>query len=404
MSLTMVKNEHASNTLGATLLVTGCCIGAGMIGLPVVSALAGFMPSFFAMLLCYLFTTGTGLLLLEATLWFDQKVSLLSIAQFALGKGGKIITCALFLFLFYCLFVAYIDAGGQLFANILGALFHINVSREAGILTFVAIAGGISCAGALLIDRLNRLFMIGLIVSYGVLISFGLSQVETERLLYVDTSAALATLPILLICFGYQNLVPSLTHYLRRNVKAIRSAILIGNFIPFVVYFVWNFVILGLLPSPNEAPLQQVVNENELVSGLLENAAHSTSVIVFVKAFSLFAILTSFIPNALSFIDFLKDGFKTASMPASLKRLLICGLVLIPPTVCSLLFPHLFLKALGLAGGFADVLLFGILPAVIVYIGRYVKKIEGPYTVPGGKILLACIVVLSLCFLLIRGH
>src|ERR1700747_1734821 len=97
------------NALGATLLITGCCIGAGMIGLPVMSAMAGFMPSTFAMLLCYFFATGTGPLILEATLWFDQKVNLSSMAGFALGKAGKALTWSLFLFLFYCLFVAYID-------------------------------------------------------------------------------------------------------------------------------------------------------------------------------------------------------------------------------------------------------------------------------------------------------
>src|SRR3990167_8754362 len=102
---------------GATMLVTGCCIGAGMIGLPVLSALTGFMPSLVAMVFCYLFTTVTGLLLAEATLWFDGNANLPSIVEFALGKIGKIITIILFLFLFYCLLVAYLDAGGSLFAE-----------------------------------------------------------------------------------------------------------------------------------------------------------------------------------------------------------------------------------------------------------------------------------------------
>src|SRR5438132_993668 len=95
----------SKSVLGATFLVTGCWLGAGMVGLPVFGVLAGFMPTSIAMLICYLFTTFTGLLLLEATLWFDTKVNLLSITEFAFGKLGKIITCLLFLSLFYCLFV-----------------------------------------------------------------------------------------------------------------------------------------------------------------------------------------------------------------------------------------------------------------------------------------------------------
>jgi tyrosine-specific transport protein len=56
------------NSFGVVLLVAGCCIGAGMIGLPVVSAVSGYLPSSIAMFISYVFTTATGLLLLEASL------------------------------------------------------------------------------------------------------------------------------------------------------------------------------------------------------------------------------------------------------------------------------------------------------------------------------------------------
>jgi tyrosine-specific transport protein len=59
---------HTNGKFGATLLITGCCIGAGMLGMPVMSALAGFIPTTVAMIACYVFTTITGLLILEATL------------------------------------------------------------------------------------------------------------------------------------------------------------------------------------------------------------------------------------------------------------------------------------------------------------------------------------------------
>ena len=36
---------HQGKLLGGILLVAGCCIGAGMLGLPVLSAQAGFKPS-----------------------------------------------------------------------------------------------------------------------------------------------------------------------------------------------------------------------------------------------------------------------------------------------------------------------------------------------------------------------
>lgn len=303
------------NTLGATLLITGCCIGAGMIGLPVLSAMADFMPSTLAMLLCYFFATGTGLLILEATLWFDQKVNLISMAGFALGKAGKAITWTLFLFLFYCLFVAYMDGGGQLFSNMLSTLFSYPVAREIGIICCVTFVGLIVYGGTKTVSYMSRLFLCGLAFSFCVLLCLGIPHVKEEKLLFANWKAIYSTIPILLVCFGYQNLIPTLTYYVRKNVAAIRTAIFAGNLIPFLVY----------------------------------------------------------------------------------------GLVLVPPMLLTIFFPHLFLKALGAAGGFADVLLFGVLPVMIVGIGRYVKKIKGPFTAPGGKLFLIVILLFSAGFLLIRS-
>src|SRR6478752_4022536 len=85
------------------LLVSGCCIGAGMLGLPVISSLAGFIPSSLVFIIGWLFMAATGLLLLEANLWFNESASMVTLAGRTLGIGGKIIAWIGFLFLFYAL-------------------------------------------------------------------------------------------------------------------------------------------------------------------------------------------------------------------------------------------------------------------------------------------------------------
>lgn len=392
--LGLAKSRSA---LGAALLVTGCCIGAGMVGLPVVSALAGFMPSVLATLFSYLFTTATGLLLLEATLWFDNRVNLMSIAEFTLGKVGKISAMLLFLFLFYCLFVAYLDAGGQLFAEMLSAIFQIPISKKIGILTCLVMASGFTYAGTKIVDSFNRGLLIGLFLSYLALVAIGIPRISTSNLTHINWGATFATVPILLICFGYQNLVPSLTYYLKKNVNALRFAIIIGNFIPFFIYSLWNMVILGMVDTSHV----QGIDAADMVTQLLQENSHPFLVIFLIKSFSLFAILTSFLPNAISFIDFLKDGIKV-SVESIKSDLFYLGLVFIPPTLCSLFYPNLFLEALGFAGGFIDVLLFGVLPATIVLIGRKKKGIKEIYQVAGGNWTPVCIIILSLVILVIK--
>lgn len=382
----------SNQTLGATLLVTSCCIGAGMIGLPVLSVLAGFMPSALAMLFCYFFTTTTGLLLLEATLWFQGEVNLLSIAEFALGKVGKFFTLLLFLFLFYCIFIAYLDGGGVLFSKLLSFLVRRPVSRELGVIFCAFAVSTVTFAGARVIVGLNRVLLLGLIFSYCILVAMGSTQVEANNLRQVDWKAGLATVPLLLICFGYQNLVPSLTHYLQRKVRALRFAIIVGNLLPFFIYSIWNLVILGVLP-------RGVPYHAEMITELLQGGSRYFPVLLLVNAFSIFAIFNSFLPSALSFIDFLRDGMNPIIRTNPKGSWVIYVLVFMPPLFCTLSYPHLFLKALNFAGGFIDVLLFGVLPATVVLVGRYAKKATGPYQVAGGSVtpllvlILACIIL-----------
>ena len=384
---------------GATMMVTGCCIGAGMIGLPVVSALTGFMPSVLAMVFCYLFTTLTGLLLVEATLWFDGNVNLPSIVEYSLGRIGKIITIILFSFLFYCLFVAFLDGGGAIFAQILTSILRQPVTHDMGILTCLIYVVVVAYAGTRATDYSNRIMFVGLVVSYFMLVVVGMPHVRAENLQYTNWSAIFGVVPILLLSFGYQNLVPTLVYYLHKDAKALRIAIVVGNFIPFLVYFLWNTIILGLLPIHHVG----AADDAQMVAGLLAAAAiPSISVIFFIKSFSLFAILTSFLPSAVSFVDFLKDGLSNLLHQRVSNDVPIFFLVFLPPTICALVYPQLFLQALGFAGGFIDVLLFGILPALVVLVGRRRMTANRRYQVIGGAVTPSIILMISVILLYLK--
>jgi len=395
-----MMQTKSGTTLGAALLITGCAIGAGMIGLPVVSALAGFIPSSVAMILVYFFATATGLLLVEAALWFEHRVHLVSLAKFALGNVGKSIAWTFFLFLFYCVFVAYITGGGQLFTSVLSTLFHTDLPREIGVFIYVLIVGGLVYLGTRAVSYISRIFMLGSAISYLALICFGFPHISQEQILHKNWNALFGTIPILFICFGYQNLIPTLVYYTKKNVKMLRRAIFIGNLIPFLIYSLWDFVILGILPKMDAAALQQIADRGDLVTGLLQKASESPSVLFFAGAFSFFTILTTFMASTLAFVDFFKDGLKR--FPKMQYEPFIYALVLIPPTICTFLSPHLFLAALGFAGGFIDAVLFGILPVLIVWVGRYVKKVRGPYEVAGGKPLLLAVFLFSGAVLIYR--
>ncbi len=398
--MSSIAITREGSLINVTLLIAGCCIGAGMIGMPVITALAGFLPASLAMVVCYIFATGSGLLILESTLWFENEVNLITMANFALGKIGKAVTWILFAFLFYCIFVAYIDGGGQLFTKVLSSLLQYPVAREIGILSCVGFIGAIVYFGTAAVSRASHLFLAGLAASFLALIALGLPHVKHEQLLHIDWKAAISAMPVLLVCFGYQNLVPTLTYYAKRNLTTLRTAIFVGNLIPLAIYTLWNYVILGILPNANSAEFVKIIGQSDLVTELLEKTSKSESVMFFAMTFSFFAILTPFMAITLSFVDFLKDGLKLPNAPKY--KALTYSLVLVPPTLVTFYYPHLFLRALGFAGGFADVLLFGILPVLIIWVGRYVKGSQGPYRVAGGKIFLGMMLLLSVGVLFIK--
>lgn len=379
---------------GAILLIAGCCIGAGMLGLPVMSALAGFEPSFWMFLVSWLFMTTTALLLLEVNLWFKDEVSIISMADRTLGVVGKIVGWLCFAFLFYTLGIAYISGSGELIADFVKETLHINVPSWVGSLIVSALFGLFVYLGTHSVDLFNRFLMVGLVVTYVVLVILGAPHVDADFLKHQDWSVAFMVLPIMIISFGFHNMVPSLTTYLGRDVKRLRLAIICGSALPLTVYLIWEWLILGLVPVHGEAGFIQVVEDGNMATEVLKTAVGSLWVVDVAQYFAFFAILTSFLGNSLSFVDFLADGLRIKK--DRLGKILLCFLVIGPSFALSLAYPRIFLVALNYAGAFGAVILFGILPALMVWSGRYYKHMDQKKIVPGGKVVLAAIILFAL--------
>lgn len=385
------KTTNSGSVFGAILLIAGCCIGAGMLGLPVLSAPAGFIPSLVFFVVGWLFMTCTGLLLLEATLWFDKEVNIITIASKTLGMIGKTVAWALFLFLFYTLMVAYISGSGELFADFYLEITGSTLPAWIGSVICTAMLGLFLYIGISAVDRFNRILMLGLIVSYVALVILGSRHVNVDLLKHYDWSSSLLVLPAMIISFGFHNLVPSLTTYLNKDESRLKKAIIIGGTIPLAVYIIWQWLILGLV-SP-EIGFQAAIDQGQMATQLLRHAVGTSLVVDVAQYFAFFAIVTSFVGVALSFTDFLADGLQIKK--TAVGKAILCALVLLPPLFFSLVYPRLFLLALSYAGAFGAVILFGILPAAMVWSGRYYKKLSTKELVPGGKVTLIIVVLFA---------
>ena len=65
---TVISSFSLSSFISASLMVFGTSVGAGMLGIPLMTAEGGFGNALFVTFLVWLFMAATGLILLEATL------------------------------------------------------------------------------------------------------------------------------------------------------------------------------------------------------------------------------------------------------------------------------------------------------------------------------------------------
>jgi tyrosine-specific transport protein len=387
--------------LGGVLLIAGCCIGVGMLGLPVQSGLAGFKPSMIMLVLAWLFMLTTGLFFLEVNLWFDDEVSYITLAGKTLGKAGKAVVWALFLFLFYSVTVAYIAGSGGLITHFIDQLTGHTLPLWAGSTLCVLVFGIFVYLGTAAVDKINRLLMLGLGITYLLLISIGLPHVQAASLEHQDWKIAPLLIPALIISFGFHNLIPTLVTYLNHDVKKLRLTLIIGSILPFIIYFFWELVILGIIPPEEQHRFAQALNEGGMATQALRDVGNLPWITTVTDYFAFFVIITSFLGVTLSFIDFLADGLHIKQERWG--RLFLCLLVLVPPLFFAIIYPYIFLTALNYAGSFGAAILFGIIPPLMVWNGRYRNKMNQAQLVPGGRPVILLVILCAIAVVVLQA-
>lgn len=234
--------------LGGILMVSGTTIGAGMLALPIVTGFAGFWPSMALFVVYWLYMTFTALLMLEANLWMEEHTNLITMAKRTLGKGGKIISWIIYLFLLYTLTTAYLAGGGPIFLEAVESVTGWAPPAWLTPFPLLIIFGFFVYQGARSVDYVNRVLMAGLAVSYLLMVFFLTPHVEPSLLKHADWGYLWIAVSIVSTSFGFHIIIPTLTDYLHRDVKQLRKVLIIGSLIPLIVYVTWELLTLGIIP------------------------------------------------------------------------------------------------------------------------------------------------------------
>ena len=226
--------------------------------------------------------------------------------------------------------------------------------------------------------------------SFTKMLAAGVPSVMSSRFTLQNYGLLWGAVPVAVTSFGFHIIIPTVVSYLGYNVKLIKKAVIIGSLIPLVVYLLWQFVILGVVPVEDAS---KALAEGAPITEALGNITGAPWIVSFGVGFSFFAIVTSFLGVSLALFSFLKDGIQNKSKG---KGLII--MTFLPPLLFVEIFPKGFITALQYAGVLVA-LISGLLPALLVYRARS-RGFATSYRAPGGKAALIGAVLLSLLIII----
>lgn len=389
--------------IGAILLVSGTTIGAGMLALPMTTGLAGFLPALGVMMLVWLLMIMTALYLLEVNLRLKGEPNLISMVHKTLGRWGEVVAWICYLLLLYALIASYMVGASQLFCGFFCHFLPFKVATWLWPILIFLIFGGFIFLGTEMADFFNRIFMVGLVIAYCIMLAPGIQQVDFSRLNYFDWKYLFPSLSVVSTTFGYHIIIPTLTTYLEHDVKLVKKAILIGSFIPFVVYVIWLMIVAGIVPVVGPTSLLQASAQKEQITIYMSKIVQSPIFLFTSQIFSFFAIVTSLLGVGLSLTDFLADGLKVKKSKRGKMAMVL--LAFLPPLGFAIFYPHGFILALGYAGIFVMILL-AVFPPLMAFFERkkaYAKDLWPlRYQVFGGKPMLFLTLIVAIVLLVIQ--
>lgn len=371
--------------VGGILLVAGTTIGAGILAVPVTTGLVGFYPTIGLFLLYTVLMTYAALLFLEVNLWIpDENVNLISMSLATLGRWGEVVSWILYLFLLYTLTTAYMAVSGPLFLNVLSLITGYDLPLWAGPIPLIVIFSLFVYEGAKYVDYINRLLMFCLLVTFVILNSWLMPHIDLTRLDHRSLKFLPLAVSVVAVSYGYHIIIPTLTRYLRRDVKALVTVILIGGVIPLFVNGLWVFASLGNIPLEGSHGLIEGYREGKNAIDLIVATLGHSWLAVMAQCFLFFCIVTSFLGVTLSLKDFLADGLGIKKTAAG--RWILYFLTFVPPLICAIMIHRAFFIALDYAGVLGVLVLLVIMPVLMTWQGRYKRGFSSDqFRVPGGK-------------------
>lgn len=355
--------------LGAMYIILGTCIAAGLLGLPIVTANGTYTLTLLMVISAWVLMTTGAWCLLKVNLWLPPESNLISMSQATLGKYAKALTWVIYLLLLYSLICAYMAAAGDVAHALLSAV-HLNISRVTATILVAIAAGSIIFQGIRSVDLINRFLMSTKLVICIAIIAMVSPHVNLQALTQGNMQWHFSPWLVVICAFGYAIIIPSIRVYLNSNAKQLMRIVMLGSFIPVVIYLIWIAVIQGALPrfsAHGLVAMQGSPNTNSLLMMQLVTLTHHPILKSISVIFISICSVTGLLGVSICLTDFLADGLQVKKH--SWKKAGLVFLTLAPSTAIILFKPGFFTGALAYAGFFCLYILVA-LPIAMYLVGK----------------------------------
>lgn len=349
-------------------LIVSTCIGVGILGLPLETGRAGFIPSIIGLALCWFLMGSTGWIMVYRLVVSRETITdMAKIYEKDLGKWAKYLNSAGYILTFYGLIVAHLCGAVSIIIHLIPTLHSIpHITTIVNIIYFILVTAVI-LYGMETVRKCNTLFIFGLFFLFLLLIILIIPHAKEINLHHTNWTNFPLQLPILITALGFQVVIPSICkHVVKLNMKRLHAfyILLIGTVIIFIINFVWLFAIIGTLPltSPDQISIIGAYNDGEPATVPIAKMLHSNTITFLALFFSFFVVTTSYFGLGLGFLNYMRDLTSKYIKGSIYKDVVITFII---PLIVSILYPDLFIAILGFVGGFGVIVAYGMLPALL---------------------------------------
>lgn len=364
-------NKFFNNKFFASAFtLSGNIIGAGILGLPFVFSKSGFFIGILWLIILGMIMLYTFLCLGEVALRTKAKLQLLGYTEKYLGKQFKMIMFFSLLFGVYSALLAYLIGEGQSLSYIFTGSVDYALYFAIGFWLLMTLLLREGLRGLKKISTYGVLAVIFIILLLAV---FYAPNVNYENLKQSNFSYFFLPFGVILFALMGFNSIPELEMIIKGEEKKFKKAIILGVFIPIVLYAIFSFTVVGAF---NKIPEVATIGLGKIFSLL-----------------GLFTMFTCYFVNSFALKDVYRLDLK---IPRKISYLLVSTVPMIIYLLLYFLDKLSFIAILGIGG----VISGGITAILILFMNKQSKTLGDRKPEYVMNIHWLVILILSLIFIM----